>query len=92
MNGWQEFFQQWKSQLTDKTVMGNVAKFATVSDHYFQRLPEQRTNANYTFDTAYPWKSDDAEVTIPGATCAGLRVLLAAHPDGTRRPAARRGS
>lgn len=83
VNGWQEFFQNWKSQLTDKTVMGNVAKFATVSDHYFQRLPEQRTNPNYTFDTSYRWNSDDAEVTIPGATCAGLRVLLAAHPDGT---------
>jgi hypothetical protein len=83
INGWQEFFKQWKSQLTDKTVMGNVAKFATVSDHYFRRLPEQRTNPNYTFDTSYPFDSDDAEVTIPGATCAGQRVLLAAHPDGT---------
>jgi hypothetical protein len=83
VNGWQEFFQQWKSQLTDKTVMSNMAKFATVSDHYFRRMPEQRTNPNYTFDTSYKWDSDDAEVTIPGATCAGLRVLLAAHPDGT---------
>src|SRR5581483_4683310 len=55
----------------------------TVSDHYFRRLPEQRTSPNYTFDTAYKWDSDDAEVTIPGATCAGQRVLLAAHPDGT---------
>ena len=88
VNGWQELFQNWKSQLTDKTVMGNVAKFATVSDHYFQRMPEQRTNPAtnpnyYAFDPSYRWKSDDAEVTIPGATCAGLRVLLAAHPDGT---------
>ena len=31
----------------------------------------------------YRWDSDDAEVTIPGATCPGQRVLLAAHPDGT---------
>jgi len=83
VNGWQEFFQQWKAQLTDKTVMTNMAKFATVKDHYFQRLPEQRTNPNFTFDPNYRWPSDDAEVTIPGATCAGLRVLLAAHPDGT---------
>jgi hypothetical protein len=83
INGWQEFFQQWKGQLTDTTVMSPLAKFATVSDHYFQRLPEQRVNANYAFDTSYKWKSDDAEVTIPGAICAGKRVLLAAHPDGT---------
>jgi hypothetical protein len=83
VNGWQELFQQWKSQLTDKTVMSNVAKFATVQDHYFRRLPEQRTNPNYSFDRNYPWDSNDAEVTVPGATCPGKRVLLAAHPDGT---------
>ena len=29
-------------------------------------MPEQRTNPNYTFDPAYRWDSDDAEVTIPG--------------------------
>ena len=63
--------------------MTKLAKFATVSDHYFQRMPEQRTNPNYTFDPSYRWNSDDAEVTIPGATCAGQRVLLAAHPDLT---------
>jgi hypothetical protein len=83
VNGWQEFFQHWKQQLTDKTVMSNMAKFATVQDHYFHRLPEQRTNPNYSFDPNYPWNSDDAEVTVPGATCPGQRVLLAAHPDGT---------
>jgi len=83
VNGWQEFFQQWKQQLTDKTVMTNMAKYATVSDHYFHRLPEQRTSPNYSFDRNYPWDSDDAEVTVPGATCPGKRVLLAAHPDGT---------
>jgi hypothetical protein len=83
INGWQEFFKTWKGQLTDKTAMTNVAKFATVSDHYFRRLPEQRTNPNYSFDANYRWDSDDAEVTIPGATCAGQRVLIAAHPDGT---------
>jgi hypothetical protein len=83
VNGWQEFFQHWKQQLTDTKAMTNLAKFATVSDHYFHRMPEQRTNPNYQFNTSYPWDSDDAEVTIPGATCAGRRVLLAAHPDGT---------
>jgi hypothetical protein len=83
VNGWQEFFQHWKAQLTDKSVMTPLAKFATVSDHYFHRMPEQRTNPNYTFDTSYPWDSDDAEVTLPGAACPGKRVLLAAHPDGT---------
>jgi hypothetical protein len=83
VNGWQEFFQHWKDQLTDDKVMTKLAKFATVSDHYFRRMPEQRTNPNYAFDTSYRWDSDDAEVTIPGATCPGQRVLLAAHPDGT---------
>jgi hypothetical protein len=83
VNGWQEFFQHWKQQLTDTKVMTNLAKFATVSDHYFHRMPEQRTDPNYSFNTSYPWDSDDAEVTIPGATCAGRRVLLASHPDGT---------
>jgi hypothetical protein len=83
VNGWQEFFQHWKQQLTNKKAMTPLADFATVSDHYFHRMPEQRTNPNYTFDTSYPWDSDDAEVTIPGATCAGRRVLIAAHPDGT---------
>src|SRR4051812_28953000 len=83
VNGWQEFFQQWKTQLTDKTVMTPMAKYATLQDHYFHRLPEQRTNPNYSFDPNYRWDSDDAELTLPGATCPGQRVLLAAHPDGT---------
>jgi hypothetical protein len=87
INGWQEFFQHWKQQLTDKKQMTDLAKFATVSDHYFHRLPvQQAPDANltsFTFDPNYRWESDDAEVTIPGETCAGQRVLLAAHPDGT---------
>ena len=62
VNGWQEFFQHWKQQLTDKKAMTELARFATVSDHYFRRMPEQRTNPNYTFDTSYRWDSDDAEV------------------------------
>jgi PKD domain len=83
INGWQEFWRQWRTQLTNTDVMTNVAKFATVSDHYFRRAPEQRTNPNYQFDPNYRWDSDDAEVTIPGATCPGQRVLIAAHGDLT---------
>lgn len=87
INGWQEFFLHWKQQLTNKTEMTNLAKFATVSDHYFRRAPQAyavpagATNF-YSFDPNYKWDSDDAEVTIPGATCPGARVLIAAHPDG----------
>jgi hypothetical protein len=81
INGWQEFWRQWKTQLTDTQAMSDVAKFATVSDHYFRRSPEQRTNPNYSFDPNYRWDSDDAEVTIPGAGCPGSRVLIAAHGD-----------
>src|SRR5689334_18633377 len=81
INGWQEFWKQWKTQLTDAGAMSSVAKFATVSDHYFRRAPEQRTNPNYTFDPNYKFDSDDAEVTVPGETCPGQRVLIAAHGD-----------
>jgi PKD domain len=81
INGWQEFWQQWKSQMTDTSAMSNVANFTTVTDHYFRRSPEQRTNPNYTFDPNYRWDSDDAEATLPGATCPGQRVLIAAHGD-----------
>ncbi|MGZ4308179.1 MAG: PKD domain-containing protein [Gaiellaceae bacterium] len=83
LNGWQELFLHWKQQLKDTKTMSNVAKFATVRDHFFHRMDEQRTNPNYSFDPAYRWDSDDAEVTVPGAVCAGKRVLIAAHPDGT---------
>src|SRR3954471_22742947 len=83
INGWQEFWRQWKTQLTNTDAMTNVAKFATVSDHYFRRSPEQRTNPNYQFDANYKFDSDDAEVTIPGSTCPGQRVLIAAHGDLT---------
>src|SRR3954447_19066598 len=81
INGWQEFWKNFKTQLTSTDSMGSVAKFATASDHYFHRLPEQRTNPNYTFDANYKFDSDDAEVTVPGATCPGQRVLIAAHGD-----------
>ena len=83
INGWQEFWKQFKTQLTDTSAMGDVAKFATASDHYFRRSPEQRTNPNYAFDPNYRFDSNDAEVTIPGASCPGVRVLIAAHGDLT---------
>jgi hypothetical protein len=74
VNGWQELFQYWKAQMTDPRTNGPLANFATISDHYFRR------SGGYQFD------SDDAEVTIPGATCPGQRVLIGAHPDETPVP------
>src|SRR5262245_31046212 len=74
VNGWQELVAHWKSMLTDQSVNGELAAVATVTDHYFRR------GGGYRFD------SDDAEVTIPGASCAGQRVMLAAHPDETPVP------
>jgi hypothetical protein len=75
VNGWNELVAHWKAHLTDQRVNTRLAGFATVADHYFRRT------GGYRFD------SDDAEVTIPGASCAGQRVLLAAHPDETPVPA-----
>src|SRR4051794_24043349 len=69
VNGWQELFAHYKSALTSTAANGPLAAYATASDHYFRR------SGGYRFD------SDDAEVTIPGATCPGVRVLLASHPD-----------
>ena len=74
VNGWQELYAFWKASLTDRRLNTPLAAFATVTDHYFRRT------GGYRFD------SDDAEVTIPGASCAGQRVLLAAHPDETPVP------
>src|SRR5919197_433321 len=74
VNGWQELFSYWKGALTDRRANRPLAGFATATDHYFRR------GGGYRFDF------DDAEVTIPGATCAGQRVLLAAHPDETPVP------
>jgi hypothetical protein len=74
VNGWQELFADWKGTLTDQATNTDLAAFATAADHYFRRT------GGYRFD------SDDAEVTIPGASCAGQRVLLAAHPDETPVP------
>jgi hypothetical protein len=74
VNGWQEMFGYWKQQMTDTATNGPLASFATVTDHYFRR------SGGYRFD------SDDAEVTIPGATCPGQRVLIGSHPDETPVP------
>lgn len=74
VNGWQELIAYWKHALTDQHTNADLAAFATASDHYFRR------SGGYRFD------SNDAEVTLPGATCAGQRVMLAAHPDETPVP------
>jgi hypothetical protein len=70
INGWQEFFQHWKGQVTSTRVMGPLARAVSVRDHYFQVA-------------IMPFQSDVAEVTLPGAQCAGQRVLLGSHPDST---------
>ncbi|HKE81855.1 MAG TPA: PKD domain-containing protein [Solirubrobacteraceae bacterium] len=74
VNGWQELIAHWKGELTSTHSMGPIANFATAKDHFFRR------SGGYRFD------SNDAEVTIPGASCAGQRVLLAAHPDNVPVP------
>ena len=74
VNGWQELFAYWKQALTNETANGSLASFATVTDHYFRRP------GGYQFD------SDDAEVTLPGASCPAERVLVAGHPDETPVP------
>src|SRR5215470_9860849 len=74
VNGWQELFAYWKQALTSQTANGSLASFATVTDHYFRRP------GGYQFD------SDDAEVTLPGASCPAERVLVAGHPDETPVP------
>jgi hypothetical protein len=77
-NGWSEFYDHWKSELTSTRALGPLGADTTVTDHYFQ--------SGGIFGapgTQPPFLSDVAEVTIPGATCPGQRVLLAAHPDGT---------
>ena len=69
-NGWQEFYRHWKQQVTSRKVMGPLSSSLTVSDHYFPTA-------------GMPWDSDVREVTIPGASCPGERVLVAGHPDST---------
>jgi PKD domain-containing protein/peptidase M28-like protein len=70
VNGWQEFYAHWKQQMTSQKAMGPMAAFLKVSDHFFRV-------------SGFPFDSNVAEVTIPGAACPGQRVLLASHPDST---------
>ena len=70
INGWQEFFQHWKGQMTSQRAMGPLGRFVSVRDHFFQL-------------GFMPFQSDVAEVTLPGAQCAGQRVLMGSHPDST---------
>ncbi|HEX7312223.1 MAG TPA: PKD domain-containing protein [Gaiellaceae bacterium] len=69
-NGAQEFYPWWKGLGTTSTPQPNgpLGKFVTARDHLFPT----RT-----------WQLNDAELTIPGATCAGQQVMLASHNDST---------
>jgi hypothetical protein len=69
-NGAQEFYSWWKGVGTTHTPQPNgvLGKWITARDHLFNT----RT-----------WQLDDAELTIPGATCAGQQVMLASHNDST---------
>jgi hypothetical protein len=77
-NGWQEFFQYWKKTMTDPKALGPLGADTTTADHYFQS-----GDLFGAPGTAPPFKSDVAEVTLPGSACPGERVLLASHPDST---------
>ncbi|HEX9236382.1 MAG TPA: M28 family peptidase [Actinomycetota bacterium] len=70
VNGWQEFYTHWKGEVRSLDSMGPMAPYVTIADHYFRVL-------------SFPFDSDVAEATIPGAGCPGQRVLLAGHPDST---------
>jgi PKD domain len=78
-NGAQEFYSWWKGVGTTHTPQPNgvLGKWITARDHLFPT----RT-----------WQLDDAELTIPGATCAGQQVMLASHNDSTPVNAVNPGS
>src|SRR5262249_44317632 len=59
-----------------------MASYLSVSDHYF-RVRFSPISAQFFGIRQMPYDSDVAEVTIPGASCPGQRVLLAGHPDST---------
>ncbi len=69
-NGAQEFYSWWKGVGTTHTPQPNgvLGKWITARDHLFNTRS---------------WQLDDAELTIPGATCAGQQVMLASHNDST---------
>jgi len=69
-NGAQEFYSWWKGVGTTHTPQpnGKLGLWITARDHLFPT----RT-----------WQGNDAELTIPGAVCAGQQVMLASHNDST---------
>jgi hypothetical protein len=69
-NGAQEFYSWWKGVGTTHTPQpnGDLGKWMTARDHLFPTRS---------------WQLNDAELTIPGATCAGQQVMLASHNDST---------
>jgi hypothetical protein len=69
-NGAQEFYSWWKGVGTTHTPQpnGDLGKWITARDHLFPTRS---------------WQLNDAELTIPGATCAGQQVMLASHNDST---------
>ncbi len=69
-NGAQEFYDWWTGVGTTHTPQpnGKLGLWITARDHLFPT----RT-----------WQGNDAELTIPGAVCAGQQVMLASHNDST---------
>src|SRR3954447_15278616 len=69
-NGAQEFYAWWKGVGTTHTPQPNgvLGKWITARDHLFNTRS---------------WQLNDAELTIPGAVCAGQQVMLASHNDST---------
>src|SRR5262245_5841041 len=69
-NGAQEFYSWWKGLGTTSTPQpnGELGQYITARDHLFNTRS---------------WQLDGAELTIPGATCAGQQVMLASHNDST---------
>jgi hypothetical protein len=71
VNGANEYYAWWKSEMTDPSDMGPLGNWVTAKDHFFNPSGGMLFQGN------------DAEVTIPGSTCPGQRVLIAGHNDGT---------
>jgi hypothetical protein len=69
-NGAQEFYAWWKGVGTTHTPQpnGKLGLWISARDHLFPTRS---------------WQLNDAELTIPGATCAGQQVMLASHNDST---------
>ena len=69
-NGAQEFYDWWKGVGTTHTPQpnGKLGLWVTARDHLFPTRS---------------WQLNDAELTIPGAVCAGQQVMLASHNDST---------